>query len=59
MLVLERQVGEKIRIGTDVFVEVRKIGESRVYLAIDAPNEVEIMRTELDDNLERLDGKGS
>jgi len=47
MLVLSRKVGERIHIGNDVFVEVRRVAGSRVTLAINAPKNVRILRGEL------------
>ena len=47
MLVLSRKVGERIHIGHDVFVEVRRIAGSRVTLAVNAPKSVRILRGEL------------
>ena len=47
MLVLSRKVGEKIHIGNDVLVEVRRISGNRVTLALRAPRDVRILRAEL------------
>ena len=47
MLVLSRKVGERIHIGNDVFVEVRRIAGNRVTLAMNAPKNVRILRGEL------------
>jgi len=47
MLVLSRKVGERIHIGNDIFVEVRRVAGSRVTLAINAPKNVRILRGEL------------
>ncbi len=47
MLVLSRKVGERIHIGNDIFVEVRKVAGNRVTLAINAPKSVRILRGEL------------
>ncbi|NOY29870.1 MAG: carbon storage regulator [Planctomycetes bacterium] len=49
MLVLSRKIGERIHIGNDVFVEVRRVAGNRVTLAIKAPREVRILRGELMD----------
>ena len=48
MLVLSRKVGEKIHIGNDVLVEVRRISGNRVTLALRAPRDVRILRAELE-----------
>ena len=47
MLVLTRKRGEKIRIGDDIEIVVTKIWDGSVRLAIKAPPDTEIMRTEL------------
>lgn len=47
MLVLSRKVGERIHIGNDAFVEVRRISGNRVTLAVSAPKSVRILRGEL------------
>ena len=47
MLVLSRKVGERIHIGNDIFVEVRRVAGRRVTLAINAPKNVRILRGEL------------
>jgi len=49
MLVLSRKTGERIHIGDDVFVEVRRVSGNRVTLAIKAPRDVRILRGELMD----------
>ncbi len=52
MLVLSRKTGERIHIGNDIFVEVRRVAGNRVTLAIKAPREVRILRGELMDSLD-------
>ncbi len=47
MLVLSRKDGQAIRIGEDVIIKVSEISGGRVKLAIDAPREIPIRRTEL------------
>lgn len=47
MLVLSRKSGEKIHIGNDVVIEIKRITGSRVTVAIEAPREVRILRAEL------------
>jgi carbon storage regulator len=47
MLVLSRKVGERIHIGNDVFVEVRRVAGNRVTLAINAPRSIRVLRGEL------------
>ena len=48
MLVLGRDIGEKILIGNDIVVTVlRKGGKSGIRIGIDAPDDVRIIRAEL------------
>src|SRR5690606_38817292 len=47
MLVLSRKIGERIHIGEDIFIEVRKVAGNRVTLAVNAPQTVRILRGEL------------
>lgn len=47
MLVLSRKVGEKLVIGDNITVVVSRISGNRVTLAIEAPQEVRIVRGEL------------
>jgi carbon storage regulator len=48
VLVLSRKRGEEIVIGDDVRIVVNRISGNRVTLAIRAPNDVRIVRGELD-----------
>lgn len=48
MLILSRKPHESIRIGKDIEITVNEIRGGRVRLAIKAPDEVKILRTELD-----------
>ena len=47
MLVLSRKIGEKIHIGEDITVEVRRVAGNRVTLSFDAPKHIRILRGEL------------
>ena len=47
MLALSRKIGERIRIGDDIVIEVRGIFNNRVVLAVSAPDEVVIDRQEV------------
>ncbi len=47
MLVLSRKAGEKINIGEDITVEVRRVAGNRVTIALHAPRDVRILRGEL------------
>jgi carbon storage regulator CsrA len=48
MLVLTRKLGEKIRIGDEIEVEILSIHGSRVRLGIACPIEIPIRRSELE-----------
>jgi carbon storage regulator CsrA len=48
MLVLSRKAGERIHVGDDITVEVRRVAGNRVTLAIEAPRSVRILRGELE-----------
>lgn len=47
MLILQRRIGESIRIGDDIEVTVVAIEGGRVRLAISAPSDISILRSEL------------
>jgi carbon storage regulator len=47
MLVLTRKVGERIRIGDDVTVQVLEVRGGQVRLGLTAPAEVRIFREEI------------
>ena len=47
MLVLSRRIGEQIKIGDDITVDVVRIGPGAVRIGITAPGELNIVRTEL------------
>ncbi len=55
MLVLTRRSGESIKIGDGVTITVTRLGEGRVRLGIDAPKEVRIVRTELEERHDERD----
>jgi carbon storage regulator CsrA len=58
MLVLTRKVGERILIGDDVTVEVRRVAGNRVTLALNAPRSVRILRGELERAAREFDSPG-
>lgn len=47
MLALTRKPGEELLIGDSIRIVVVKSSKSKVYLRIDAPKDVLILRTEL------------
>ena len=48
MLVLSRKVGERIHVGDNITVEIRRIAGNRVTVALEAPRSVRILRGELE-----------
>lgn len=48
ILVLSRKVGERVLVGDKVVVTVVRIGPNSVRLGIDAPNEMNIVREEIE-----------
>lgn len=48
MLVLSRKVGERIHVGDNIVLEIRRIAGNRVTLALEAPRNVRILRGELE-----------
>jgi carbon storage regulator len=49
MLVLTRKLGEKIVIGSDITITVVAINGGKVRIGIEAPKEVPVIRSELND----------
>ena len=47
MLILQRKTGESLLIGEDITVRVVSVDGTRVRLAISAPEDVSILRSEL------------
>ena len=47
MLILQRKNNQSLTIGDDITVSIVDIGNDWVKLAIDAPKEISILRTEL------------
>jgi carbon storage regulator len=48
MLVLSRKIGERIHIGDNITIEIRRVAGNRVTLALEAPRDVRILRGELE-----------
>lgn len=53
MLVLSRKIGEQLLIGDSIVVTVVRIGPHDVRIGIEAPADVEIVRSELVESAER------
>lgn len=47
MLILQRKAGESLLIGEDITIQVISVDGTRVRLAITAPEDVSILRSEL------------
>ena len=47
MLVLSRKVGEQIKIGKDIVVDILKIEGNTIRIGIEAPKDVTILRMEV------------
>src|ERR1043165_3594306 len=52
MLVFTRKTGEKIHIGSDITITVVSIGGNKLRIGIEAPEDITILRAELNDFLE-------
>lgn len=52
MLVIKRKANESILIGNDIEIIVSEISGDRVKIAINAPDEVKIIRKEIKETLE-------
>jgi carbon storage regulator len=53
MLVLTRRPGEKVCIGADITVTLVDIKGNRIRLGVDAPAQVSIVRSELQEAIEQ------
>lgn len=53
MLILSRKKNEKIRIGSDIIVQVLSISDTQVKIGIDAPMFVKILRDEIYEDVKR------
>jgi carbon storage regulator len=51
MLVLTRKISEEIKIGSGITVKIISISENTVKIGIDAPQNIQIVRTELYDKV--------
>ena len=53
MLILSRKKNEKIRIGTDIIVQVLSVSDTQVKIGIDAPTSIKILRDELYEDVKK------
>jgi carbon storage regulator len=51
VLVLSRKAGQRINIGDDVTIEVRRVAGNRVTIALEAPRGIRILRGELKEDV--------
>jgi carbon storage regulator len=58
MLVLSRKVGEKILIGKEISVTVVRVGQGAVRIGVDAPDDLVIVREEIQRDREEVDDSG-
>ena len=56
-LVLSRKVGESVRVGNAI-ISIRKCSQNHTKLAIEAPRDVEIIRSELDSQVDKPSDTG-
>ena len=61
MLVMKRRLGERIRIGDQIWVTVTEITKENVRLGVDAPPDIRVLREELvdDERFSQRDGLAS
>ena len=52
MLALTRNVGQSVRIGENIVIHIVEIRGQQVKIAFDAPKDVHILRTELENKHE-------
>ena len=62
MLLLKRKRNEKIRLtdkdtGVEIVITITDLNKNSVRLGFDAPANIQILRTELDNNSENSEGK--
>ena len=58
MLVLSRQLGEKIQIGNDIQVTVLRISPHRIRLGINCSSNIPVHRKEVYEHILRMPKKG-
>ncbi len=51
MLILKRKINEAIKIDRKITIKILEISENQVKIGIEAPREIEILRSELLENI--------
>jgi len=54
MLILTRKLNEEIKIGSGITVKIISISDNTVKIGIDAPQNIQIVRTELYDKVKEI-----
>ena len=54
MLILTRKLNEEIKIGSGITVKIISISDNTVKIGIDAPQNIQIVRTELYDKIKEV-----
>lgn len=57
MLVLSRKTGQRIRIGTDIFITLISVKGGRARIGIDAPRNIAVVREEIDHSPPKTTGR--
>lgn len=47
MLILTRKVGERIKVGQDIWISIEEVDRGKVRVGIEAPKQVPILREEV------------
>jgi carbon storage regulator len=50
MLVLSRKVGERIKVGENIWISIEEVDRGKVRVGIEAPKKIPILREELSDS---------
>lgn len=59
MLVVSRKIGEGILIGEDIVITIVKLTDNRVRVGIEAPRDVRVIRSEIENKLDGKEGEAA